>query len=156
MAKVYIGFGSNLGDREGYIKRALSLMEKEGIHIEAISPIIETEPYGREDQPLFLNGVLKARTEIPPLKLLKILKKIEKETGRKQREKWGPREIDLDILFYDDLVLNTEELKIPHSDLHNRMFVLKPLVDLDPDFIHPILKKTIRELYEELREKFDE
>ena len=153
MAKVFIGFGSNIGERENYIKKALKLLEKEGIHIEAISPILETEPYGKKNQPPFLNGVLEARTKIPPIELLRILKKVEKKVGRKKGGKWEPREIDLDLLFYDDLILETEEISVPHKDLHNRIFVLEPLSSLAPNLVHPVLKKTVKELYNELKKK---
>jgi len=146
----YIGIGSNLGNREKNIDRAIELLKKDKkIKLLKKSPIYETEPIG-PPQGKFLNGVLKIETEYSPLDLLKKLKEIEEKLGRKKSPlRWGPRIIDLDILFYGKLVLNTEKLIIPHPEIPKRIFVLKPLSKISPFLKHPVLKKTIRKLLEE-------
>lgn len=106
---------------------------------------------GKTDQPLFLNGVIEIETQLPPVTLLQRLKAIEVQLGRVPREVWGPREIDLDILFYGQALVCEEDLTIPHPLLHRRLFVLKPMLDLNPDWIHPVLEKTIRELMEQFK-----
>lgn len=150
---VFIAIGSNLLDREKNIKDAISNLKKEGIEVEAISSIIETEPYGFIDQPKFLNCVVKAKTTKTPRELLKTLLSIELKLGRIRKERWGPRTIDLDILFYDDLIIDEEDLKIPHYDIQNRLFVLKPLSEIAGDFIHPVFKVSINELLNNLIKK---
>ena len=149
--KVFIGIGTNLGDRSKNIEEALKNLESDGLKIVKKSPIYETEPYGLTKQPKFLNCVVEANTTLAPQELLKALIEIEKKMGRVRKIHWGPRIIDLDILFYDDLVIDEENLKIPHPDIKNRFFVLKPLLDIAPDFIHPVLKRTIKELLDELK-----
>jgi 2-amino-4-hydroxy-6-hydroxymethyldihydropteridine diphosphokinase len=116
------------------------------IYVLAESHIYETPPWGYEDQPAFLNMVLKTETDLEPEALLKYLKQLEVELGRKQNFRWGPRLIDLDILFYDDLVLDSPPLVIPHMRLHERAFVLVPLMDIAPELIHPVFKRNVREL----------
>jgi len=150
MADVFIALGSNIGDREENIKTAIEKIKEKGIEIVKISDIIETEPYGYKEQPSFLNAVLWAKTSLTPRELLNILQDIEKEMGREKKFKWGPRNIDLDIIFYDDLVINEEGLKIPHPDAHNRVFVMGPMVQIAPDFIHPVLKTPVKEIFEGL------
>lgn len=150
---VFIAIGSNLLDREKNIEEAISNLKKEGIDIVAISSIIETEPYGFTDQPKFLNCVVKAKTTKTPKELLKTLLLIEAKLGRVRKEKWGPRTIDLDILFYDDIIIDEEDLKIPHYDIQNRLFVLKPLSEIAGDFIHPAFKVSINELLNNLIKK---
>ena len=152
MAKVYIGIGSNIGDRQGFIRRALKLMPDYGVYVEKVSEIIETPPYGYEEQPPFLNCVAEVVTFLPPLRLLKALQDIEHRLGRVRVIRWGPRTIDLDILFYDDLVVNTPALKIPHPDMGNRLFVLKPLAEIAPHLTHPVTGKTVSEMLRELEE----
>ena len=144
---VYIGLGSNLGKRLDYIKTAIKLIRKlNSTSIDAISSIYESEPYGNVDQPKFLNCVLKLNTTIEPLDLLTKLKNIEKNMGREKAKRWSPRVIDIDILLYNDLIMDSPELKIPHPDLLNRDFVIKPLLELDENIVHPVKNKKISEL----------
>jgi 2-amino-4-hydroxy-6-hydroxymethyldihydropteridine diphosphokinase len=142
---VYIALGTNLGDRLANLRAAIESMPPEILDL-AESHIYETPPWGYEDQPAFLNMVIKAETSLKPEALLKSLKQLEVELGREQNFRWGPRLIDLDILFYDDLVINTPPLVIPHPRLHERAFVLVPLMDVSPDLIHPVFHRSISDL----------
>jgi 2-amino-4-hydroxy-6-hydroxymethyldihydropteridine diphosphokinase len=142
---VYIALGTNLGDRLANLRAAIESMPPE-IHVLAESHVYETPPWGYEDQPAFLNMVLKSETDLEPELLLNHLKLLEAELGREQSFHWGPRLIDLDILFYDDLVLDSPPLVIPHPRLHERAFVLVPLADVAPDHIHPVFNRSICEL----------
>jgi len=152
MSIVYIGIGSNLGDREKNCSRSIDLLEKHGIVIRQRSSLYETIPWGLRDQPLFLNMVIKAETELKPQELLELLKNLEIEVGRgKASSRWGPRAIDLDILLYEDIILNEATLTIPHPYLHKRDFVLTPLCEIAADVKHPVLQLTMRELLETLR-----
>ncbi|APF27868.1 2-amino-4-hydroxy-6-hydroxymethyldihydropteridine diphosphokinase [Clostridium sporogenes] len=151
MHTAYVAFGSNIGEKENYIKRALEKIEEREIKIIKVSPIYETEPYGVLDQDSFLNGVVKIETNLTPEDLIGELLNIEKQLDRVRERRWGPRTIDLDIIFYDDLIINEKDLVIPHKDMENREFVLKPLCDIDENFIHPVLKKSVRELYDRLK-----
>jgi len=153
MPDVFIALGSNVGDREVNIKTAIEKIRQRGIKVVKISDIIETEPYGYVDQPKFLNAVLQAETLLSPRELLNTLQEIEKEMGRERKIKWGPRNIDLDIIFYNGLIFNDEDLKIPHPDAHNRIFVIKPLAQIAEDFIHPVLKITVKEILKSLDSK---
>ncbi len=150
MPIVFIGIGSNLGKREENCKSAISLLEKNSIEITKRSSMIETEPWGITDQPKFINMAIEAKTDLEPNELLELLKKTESETGRQPGIRWGPRAIDLDILFYDDLIFKTDELEIPHPGIAEREFVLKPLAEIAPDKVHPALKKRIRELLDNI------
>jgi 2-amino-4-hydroxy-6-hydroxymethyldihydropteridine diphosphokinase len=145
--RVYISFGSNLGDREGNIKKVLELI-KENPHIkfEKISLLYETEPVGKGDQDWFLNQVIEVSTNFAPQELLGFLMDIEDRLGRKREEQWGPRTIDLDILLFNDRVVDTPELKIPHPEIPRRNFVLVPLAEIAPEAGHPVLNKSIEEL----------
>lgn len=150
----YIAFGSNLGDREAYIKNAVkAINDIRGCQVKQISDLIETEPYGMTDQGDFLNGCLELETLLTPEELLKELNRIESEAGRERKVHWGPRTLDLDILFYDKELIETENLIIPHVDLENRYFVLKPLAEIAPNFRHPILKKTVTQMLEAVKEE---
>jgi 2-amino-4-hydroxy-6-hydroxymethyldihydropteridine diphosphokinase len=152
--RAYISFGSNIGDRNGNIRMALELIgEHPNIEIERVSSIYETEPFGRKDQRWFLNGVVEITTSLSPEELLIELQDIEIRLGRKREERWGPRRIDLDIILFDNLIIEGEDLKIPHPGLHNRRFVLTPLVELAPRLLHPRLNKTIEELLLEVGDR---
>ena len=146
MPTAYIGIGSNLGDREENCERAIKLLEAGKINVIKRSSMIETEPWGVEDQPKFINMAVEIETNLEPEELLSLLKKIEFEIGRSPAERWRPRIIDLDILLYNDFILKTQELEIPHSHIAEREFVLKPLAEIAPDKIHPVLKKSIKDL----------
>jgi 2-amino-4-hydroxy-6-hydroxymethyldihydropteridine diphosphokinase len=146
MATVYIGIGSNLGDREKNCLHAIKLLQKKGITVTKRSSLYETEPWGLKDQPYFINMAIEIETALEPKELLRILKDIEREIGRKESSKWGPRIIDLDILLFDNIIVNEDNLKIPHPLMHERDFVLKPLCEIAPDKRHPVLGKTIKEL----------
>ena len=143
--------GSNMGDREEYINKAIKYL-KDNYKIEVVkaTELIETKPYGLEQQDKFLNNVVKIRTLLDPLELLVLCKNIEKMLGRVKTEHWGPRPIDIDILFYDDLVIDSEDLVVPHEDMKNRVFVLEPMMDIAPYLRHPVFNKTIKEMYTEL------
>ena len=142
----YVALGSNLGDKEANLRKALELLEERGVEVVKTSSFICTEPYGVTDQPQFLNGVCEVRTSLEPLELLHTLLDIEQEMGRVRLRHWGERNIDLDLLLYEDVVLDTEELKLPHPDMQNRDFVLLPLAEIAPELGHPILQKSIEEL----------
>lgn len=154
MSITYIGLGSNIGDRVGYIQQAhMLLADTEGIKILNTSSLYETEPVGNEDQEWFINAVIEVKTDLKPGDLLKECFKIENRLGRVRNddiEKWAPRTIDLDILFYDNLIIAGDKLQIPHHQLHLRAFVLVPLLELAPDLVHPVLEKTVEELYNDL------
>ena len=141
---VYIGLGSNVGDRELYINRALDLLAKTAA-IRTVSSIYETDPVGYKIQAPFLNGVAEIQTSISPHDLLKRLKKIETEVGRQPRFRWGPREIDLDILMYGDRIIDTPNLTIPHPEMYRRDFVLIPLREIAKKLVHPVLQKEIQD-----------
>lgn len=152
MPLVYIGVGSNIGDRYGQIDTAQFFLEKKGITIKRVSPLYETEAVCKpgERQPKFINGVFEAETELSPEALLDLLEQVERNMGRFRKGDWTPRTIDLDILFYGDQVVDSPRLKIPHPEIASRWFVLKPLADLAPDLLHPVLKKTVGELLDKL------
>ena len=142
---VYLALGTNLGDRLANLKQAIASLTPQ-LDVKAKSQVYETPPWGVEDQPKFLNQVIRAKTYLDPEPLLKHLKRLEVALGRKESFVNGPRLIDIDILFYDDLVLSKPALVIPHPRLHERGFVLLPLLDIAPDLVHPVQKKTVREL----------
>jgi len=139
---VYIALGTNLGDRRANLRGALARFAPQVV-VGAESHIYETAPWGYADQPAFLNMVVEAETSLEPDALLAFLKQIEQEMGREATFRNGPRLIDLDILFYDDLVLDSPPLVIPHPRLHERAFVLVPLADVAPDSLHPVLGETV-------------
>ena len=142
----YVALGSNLGDKEANLRKALGLLEERGVEVVQTSSFISTEPYGVTDQPQFLNGVCEVRTSLEPLELLHTLLDIEQEMGRVRLRHWGERNIDLDLLLYEDVVMDTPQLKLPHPDMQNRDFVLLPLAEIAPELVHPTLQKTISEL----------
>ncbi|BCB97374.1 2-amino-4-hydroxy-6-hydroxymethyldihydropteridine diphosphokinase [Dissulfurispira thermophila] len=130
--------------------RAIDKLKDKGFTIKKMSSMYETKPWGLEEQPDFINMVVEAETVLLPEELLSTLKEVEEELGRQKTVKWGPRIIDLDILFYDDDIIDMQHLHIPHLLLHKRDFVLLPMVEIAPDKVHPVLKKNIRQLKEEL------
>lgn len=152
-----LSIGSNMGDREGYLNEAMEyLMEQPYIRNLVVSDYIETEPYGYTDQDLFLNGCVILETILAPEELLLVLQELEQRAERKREIHWGPRTLDLDILLYDDICMHTKHLILPHIDMCNRMFVLKPLVQIAPGWIHPVRRRTIYDLYHILEEKENE
>ncbi len=147
MAIAFLGLGSNLGHRETNITSALKMLGKEA-RILKVSALYETEPVGYKDQPWFLNCACAVETDLSPQALLKLAKTIEKKLGRKPTHRFGPRLIDIDILFYDDLILDSPDLTIPHPRLAERAFVLLPLREIAPKSMHPLLGATIEELWQ--------
>lgn len=152
--RAYIALGSNIGDTRAVIANAIEAMRQHPLmEVQRVSSLIVTAPYGGVEQDDFLNGVLCLDTLLSPEELLEELHKMEASAGRVRLVHWGPRTLDLDILFYDHLVYHSENLVIPHGDLCNREFVLEPMNEIDPYFIHPVCGKTIAQLLRELREK---
>jgi len=148
---VYLGLGSNMGDRQANLERALDLLSQR-MRLGRVSPIYDTEPTGNTHQPRFLNLVAQAYTSLAPLGLLTLAKGIEAKLGRVPGKRNAPRPIDIDILFHGDLVMKTPKLVIPHPRLTERAFVLVPLVEIDPDLVHPVNGKTSKELLEAVTE----
>ncbi|HIU64202.1 MAG TPA: 2-amino-4-hydroxy-6-hydroxymethyldihydropteridine diphosphokinase [Candidatus Avacidaminococcus intestinavium] len=146
MSIVFIALGSNLGKRSFYIKEAIKRLQEEGLELLAKSSLIETQPYGVTDQPNFINAVISMKTSLEPQVLLQLLLQIEQELGRVRKRHWGERTIDLDLLFYDEVILQEKNLILPHPDLQNRDFVLGPLVEIAPNLRHPVLGITAKDL----------
>ena len=150
----YIAYGSNAGEPEHHIEDGIASLDRDPMCcVKRMSGILRSTPYGGVVQEDFLNGVLELSTLYEPRVLLKKLKEIEKEQGREETVRWGPRTLDLDILLYDELEMKTDELTIPHPDMCNRDFVMKPLAQIAADVMHPSLHKTIRELADAKMEK---
>lgn len=148
----YIALGSNMGDKKAYLDSGVEgLRQTKGCRVLAVSDYLATEPYGVTDQDEFLNGAMKIRTLLPPHELLDRLHEIEQEAGRERIIRWGPRTLDLDILLYDDLILDDEELHIPHIEMYKRDFVLEPLCQIAPYMRHPVCNRTVQELLEALK-----
>lgn len=145
--RAYLGMGSNLGDKKGYLDRAVEkIKEDPECVVEKVSQYLVTEPYGGVEQDDFLNACVVVRTLLSPEELLDKLHEIEQEAHRERIIHWGPRTLDLDILMYDDLVMESDDLIIPHIEMDKREFVLKPLCEIAPNLRHPILKKTVSQL----------
>lgn len=151
MAIAYLGLGSNIGDREESLKNALNkISETPGITVSKISSRYETKPYGKTDQPDFINMAVEIDTNLTPLDLLEAVLGIEHELGRVRTETWGPRSIDIDVLLYEELELDLTDLKVPHPEMHLRSFVIDPMNEIAPKREHPTLKMTIEEIKNKL------
>jgi 2-amino-4-hydroxy-6-hydroxymethyldihydropteridine diphosphokinase len=145
----FLALGSNLGDRAANLQTAIARLSP-AVTVLACSPIYETAPWGFTDQPAFLNQVVQGTTTLSPLELLHQIKSIETQLGRVPTVRYGPRTIDLDILFYENQVFDTPQLTIPHPRLHERAFVLVPLADLAPNWVHPVFDQTIAALLQKV------
>ncbi len=143
----FLGIGSNVGNRAANINDAIGLLDKNVGKIAKKSHVYETQPWGEPNQDLFLNQVVMLNTTLDPRDLLDKISRIERELGRERKEKWGPRVIDIDILLYGKRVVRDKGLEIPHPELHKRMFVLVPLMEIAPELKHPVLNKQIDQLY---------
>ncbi len=150
MSVAYVALGSNIGELELNIARALELMEQHAIKVLAVAPYIMTKPYGVEDQPDFLNTAAKVEYSGTAYELLVELLAIEQEMGRVRLRHWGERNIDLDLIFFENTILNLPDLTLPHPEMHKRSFVLEPITALAPKYKHPILHQTMEELLQEL------
>ena len=143
----YVGLGSNLGDRSANLQRALREFEScEAVEVVRASSFWETDPVGGPPQGRYMNAAVQIRTPLAPRELMEMLLDIEKLCGRQRRVRWGPRTLDLDLLLYENRTIEDETLTVPHPEMHNRRFVLGPLCEIAPDAVHPVLKKTVREL----------
>lgn len=149
MATVFLALGSNVGDSEKFIGQAIDLLAESVSNIFK-APLYQSKASGVTNQPIFLNTAVRGETTLSPTDLLKFVKSIEKTVGRIQRYRWGPREIDIDIIFYDDLVMKTDRLTIPHLLFAEREFVLQPVCDIDPDYIDPRSGLTIKTLLKKI------
>ena len=145
MIRVFLGIGTNLGDRERNLQDALAILSQKMVILKE-SSIYQTAPWGYLDQPAFLNQVIEAQTDLSPLNLLGFLKDTEKVLGRQANFRYGPRLIDLDILFYGNRIIQTPRLQIPHPRIAQRAFVLVPLAEIAPDFVHPQNRQTVTQL----------
>ena len=151
MVKVYLSLGSNLGDRRQHIRRAVELLDERAGRVVGCSSLIETEPWGFHSKNRFLNVALQLQTTRDPMELLGIARLIEIEMGRIVKSSGGQYEdrlIDIDLLLYDDLVMQSDVLTLPHPHMYKRLFVLEPMVEIAPDLVHPVLHKTMKELLE--------
>ena len=151
---VYLSFGSNMGDKEAYIRQGIKeLSTYSDCKVKEVSHLLVTKPYGMTEQDDFVNGCLKMKTLCTPEELLERLHEIEQHADRKRVIHWGPRTLDLDILFYDEELVQTKELVIPHADMIHRGFVLEPLCEIAPYLVHPVYHKTMSLLFQEWKEK---
>lgn len=147
----YVALGSNLGDKEGYLRSALAGLEGDAcVRLKRVSTLIATAPYGGVEQDDFLNGVCRLETLYTPEELLQVLHRLEGQAGRERKVRWGPRTLDLDILLYDNIIMYTKELTIPHADMHRRDFVLRPMAEIAPYVEHPVFHKSMLQLWQEL------
>ena len=150
MSIAYVALGSNLGERKQNILTALNYMEQSGLKILAVSSLLETEPYGVTDQPSFINAAVKIETELTAHDLLRLLLAIELKMGRVRKRHWGERNIDLDLILYDDKIMKDKDLIVPHPDMQNRLFVLSPLAEIAGAVVHPVFKITISDMLNNL------
>ena len=153
MAIVYLSLGSNIGDRLGYVQQAASILgTTKDIQIVATSSFYETEPWQMDTKNWFVNAIVQISTLLSPEELLIVINRIESQLGRERSEtsEYSDRTIDIDILFYDNKLINTDKLVIPHRFFHKRACMLVPMLEIAQDFVHPLFKKTVSELYEEL------
>lgn len=158
MSVVYISLGSNMEDRVAYIQQAIKLLQSSrDFSLVRSSTLYETEPWGNKDQPWFVNAVIEAKTKFSPVELLHHCQEVEKNLGRVRDgvARWGQRCIDIDIIFYDNEIIDLPELIIPHKFMHKRAFVLVPILELIPLYKHPVFGKTMISLHEELQEPED-
>lgn len=151
MAKTYISVGSNIGDRLENCRKAVSAVA-DLAKVTAVSSVYETEPVGPKDQPDFINCAVEIETDLPPRKLLAELLSIEDALGRVRKERWRERAVDLDIIFYGNLVMHSDDLTIPHPRAHLRRFVLEPVSEINPGFVHPVLGASVSEILQEMEE----
>ena len=147
--KAALLLGSNQGDRDKMLKNAVSMIAKTIGKIKNQSTVYETSAWGNTDQPDFLNIAITLDTELKPEQVLEEILKIENKLGRTRNKRWEPRTIDIDILFYDNIIIETDDLKIPHPYLHQRMFALEPLLEIAPDWVHPVFNKNLNKLIAE-------
>ncbi|HWZ03230.1 MAG TPA: 2-amino-4-hydroxy-6-hydroxymethyldihydropteridine diphosphokinase [Mucilaginibacter sp.] len=150
MHEVFLLLGSNLGDRQLFLKQAIEYIKTEIAPVIKISSVYETQSWGKTDAPDYLNQVVALKTSLAPQVVLQKALDIENKLGRHREEKWGSRTIDIDILFYDQQIINAPGLIIPHPELQKRRFTIEPLAEIAPDWMHPILKKNILQLKNEL------
>ncbi|MEZ4747908.1 MAG: 2-amino-4-hydroxy-6-hydroxymethyldihydropteridine diphosphokinase [Calditrichia bacterium] len=147
MSRAFLALGSNVPPRLTFLRRAIAKIREIG-EIQHIAALYESEPFGVRQQPGFLNSAIDIETQLSPEDLLKAVKSIEEKTGRKQRFRWGPREIDIDIIFYGQQLVNLPDLQIPHPDYRQRRFVLQPLCDIAADVVAPDARQTLHQLLE--------
>jgi 2-amino-4-hydroxy-6-hydroxymethyldihydropteridine diphosphokinase len=152
MHSVFLLLGSNLGNRHLFLQKAIELIENDIAPVLKASAVYETQSWGKMDAPDYLNQVIELQTSLPAQAILEKILKIENDLGRRREEKWGSRTIDIDILFYGQVIINELGLHIPHPELHKRRFTLEPLAEIAPELVHPVLNKNILQLKTELKD----
>ena len=152
--RAFIAMGANLGERENTIRAALARLDAHAaVEVEAVSDLVETTPVGGPPQPNYVNAAARLKTNLAPLALLELLHRTESHFGRRRTRRWGPRTLDLDLLLYDHVALDTPEITLPHPRMHERLFVLEPLAQVGPDAVHPTSGRTVRELLAALEDE---
>ncbi len=147
---IYLLFGSNIGDRKMFIDSAIELLKDQPLTLQTVSEYYETEAWGNTDQDRFVNAVARWSTDMTPHEVLKVTQQVELDLGRIRMEKWGPRKIDIDLLYFDDQVISSDNLVVPHPGIPTRHFTLLPLVNIAAEFVHPVLKITNRQMLEQV------